>query len=104
MRKWMPWVICLLTFGLSSQLFAAETRKATAASYVELGDQFASAGDFNRAIKTYGIALQFDPDYAPAYFRRGLARQDGGDLSGAVADFSRTLEIMPQCAEAYANR
>ncbi len=53
----------------------AQTRKATAASYIELGDKFARQGDFDRAIGAYNIAIQFAPDFALAYFNRGLARQ-----------------------------
>src|SRR5262249_49368452 len=105
MTKSIFFGVCIASYiGMSPRLFAAETRSTEAASYVELGDKMAHEGDFDRAIKTYGVALQFGPDYAPAFFKRGLARQEAGDLSGAIADFSRTLEIIPSCAEAYANR
>src|SRR5215813_11926938 len=51
----------------------AETRAETAVSYIEQGQKFARLGDFARAIRAYNIALQFSPDFAPAYFNRGLA-------------------------------
>ena len=59
---------CVLVSRLD---IAAQTRTQSAVSYVELGDKFAHNGDLERAISTYGIALQFAPDFAPAYFKRG---------------------------------
>src|SRR5262245_23582011 len=81
-----------------------QTRTQSALSYIELRDKFARHGDFDRAISSYGIALQFVPDFAPAYFKRGLARQAKEDISGAISDYSRTLEIDPRCANAFYNR
>src|SRR4026207_924214 len=81
-----------------------ETLQAEAASYVELGDEFAHRGDFVRAIGAYNVALDFVSDFAPAYFKRGLAHQSRGDFSAAIEDYTKTIEIVPQCAEAYANR
>src|SRR5262245_61691685 len=77
---------------------AAQTRTQSALSYVELGDKFANHGDLDRAISTYGIAIQFAPDFAPAYFKRGLARQAKQDVSGAISDYGKTIEIDPRCA------
>src|SRR5262245_10306066 len=63
---------------------AAQTRQATAASYVELGDKWAKQGEFSRAIKTYDLAVGFSPDFAAAYFKRGCARQALRELPGAI--------------------
>src|SRR5215470_9593061 len=97
----LSFVYCLI-FGPNYS--AAETRRASAASYVELGDKWANLGEFKRAIKTYNLALQFSPDFAVAYFKRGCARRALGDFSEAIADFSKNLEIAPRSAEVYANR
>src|SRR5262245_62012249 len=95
-----------LALGLfaSAGKLGAETRKETALSYVELGDKSASQKDFRRAIAAYNIAIQFDDDCAPAYFKRGLAEQAIGDSSKAIQDYTRAIEIIPEWAEAYANR
>src|SRR5215470_12142662 len=82
---------------------AAESLKE-ATSYVELGDDFAKHGELKLAIGAFSVAIQFAPDYAPAYFKRGLAYQTRGDFSQAISDYSKTLEIVPGCADAYANR
>lgn len=41
---------------------------------------------------------------APPYNNRGLAKQDKGDLEGAIADYNRALELNPRYAPAYNNR
>src|SRR5438552_2631319 len=95
--------VALLLVAFTNKL-PAETRKTEAASYVEQGDKFAQGGDFERAVGAYNIALQFEPDFAPAYFRRGLAQQARGDFSRAIADFDRAIKINSRQPEAYANR
>ena len=50
--------LCLLA---TVDILPAQTRKATAASYIELGDKFARQGDFDRAIGAYNIAIQSHP-------------------------------------------
>src|SRR5947207_989320 len=39
-----------------------------------------------------------------SYFKRGMAYQTRGDLSRAIADYSKTLEILTSFAEGYAKR
>jgi tetratricopeptide (TPR) repeat protein len=41
---------------------------------------------------------------ADAYNNRGFAKQTKGDLEGAIADYSRALELNPRYATAYHNR
>lgn len=38
------------------------------------------------------------------YFLRGEAKRENSDLDGAIADFTKTIEIDPQAAWAYCNR
>src|SRR5262245_19919319 len=83
---------------------SAQTRAQSALSYVELGVNFAHNGDFDRTISTYGIALQFAPDFALAYFKRVLAREAKEHFSGAISDYSKTIEHDPHCAAAFYNR
>jgi serine/threonine-protein kinase len=49
-------------------------------------------------------ALRLNPELAPAYFYRGLARQELRDPAGALADFNRALELDPQLTKVYLNR
>src|SRR5881628_3640501 len=79
----------------------AETRRQTALSYLELGNKFADAGDFDRAIGAYNIALQFAPDFVPAFFHRALAYEARGYALKAIADYTSALEIVPGLTTAY---
>ena len=56
---------------------------------------------YQRALAEYGKAIQLDPDYAEAYYRRGLARLKHGEPQFAVDDFSTTLSLDPDNAHAY---
>jgi tetratricopeptide (TPR) repeat protein len=82
----------------------AETRTQTALSYIELGDKFARAGDFDRAIGAYNIALQFEPDFVPAFFQRALAYEARGDSPKAIADYTNALRVLPTLTTALYNR
>jgi hypothetical protein len=56
-------MICLFPMQCDAQT----PREISAASYLERGKGFAAKGDFGRAIAGFGIALQFDANYANAY-------------------------------------
>jgi tetratricopeptide (TPR) repeat protein len=45
-----------------------------------------------------------NPNYAEAYYNRGVARRALGDKQGAVAEYNQALRINPNYAEAYYNR
>lgn len=44
------------------------------------------------------------PSTAREYFNRGFARQANGDLEGAVADYTKAIEVDPSYLRAYLNR
>jgi tetratricopeptide (TPR) repeat protein len=39
-----------------------------------------------------------------AYFDRGSAKQAKGDMDSAIVDYTKTLQLKPDLAEAYYNR
>ncbi|MEC4895018.1 MAG: tetratricopeptide repeat protein, partial [Oscillatoria sp. PMC 1050.18] len=49
-------------------------------------------------------ALQINPKDADAYYNRGNAKFDQGNLDGAIADYNQALQINPKDADAYYNR
>jgi len=49
-------------------------------------------------------ALAIRPHYAPAYFDRGAAKAASSDAAGALADYSKALEIDPRFLPARYNR
>src|SRR5262245_6343970 len=104
-KLWFLRVLCFwLLWSNVTSGFSAQGREATAASYVELGDKWARAGELGRAVSAYSIAIDFMPEFAQAFFKRGLVQQERGSFSEAISDYSKTLQIEPDCAEAYDNR
>ena len=57
--------------------------------------------DYDRAILEFDLAIQLKPDYADAYFQRGLAYYYHHRYARAIDDLSRCIELKPQDASAY---
>ncbi|HEX2908117.1 MAG TPA: tetratricopeptide repeat protein [Phototrophicaceae bacterium] len=69
------------------------------------GQMYLALYEWDSALADYNAALELDPDYADAYFYRGLLYysilQTGTDLrDDALADFRRYLELAPTGAHA----
>lgn len=60
--------------------------------------------DYRGAIAIFSDLIQRYPDYADAYFNRGIAREKIQDYQGAIADQTKAITINPQLAEAYQAR
>jgi tetratricopeptide (TPR) repeat protein len=56
------------------------------------------------AIKSCTELITRDPKDAAAYFHRGRALNLKGDTAGAIADFSKAIEIRPNYTQAYNSR
>lgn len=52
----------------------------------------------------YGEAIRLNPQFAGAYYNRGVARAAQGDRVGAIADYGEAIRLDPQYAVAYYNR
>jgi tetratricopeptide (TPR) repeat protein len=62
------------------------------------------ATDPDEQIHCYTEAIRLKPDYALAYYNRGLARYDKGDLDAALEDYTEAIRLKPDYAHAYYNR
>ena len=50
-------------------------------------------GELRRAIEDYDTAINLDPNYADAYYGRGLAYGQLGRVDEAIADLARASEL-----------
>ena len=60
--------------------------------------------DNDKAIANYTKAIEIYPEFANAYYNRGMAWYDKGDYDKAIADYTKALEIDRKLANAYNNR
>jgi tetratricopeptide (TPR) repeat protein len=60
--------------------------------------------DYQNAIRSYDRAIEINPNYADAYYNRGLAYKNLKDYQNAIRSYDRAIEIDPNYANAYCNR
>ena len=87
----------------------SKAQQATDAAriHTELGQHYLATGDLQTALTKVQMALQFDPNYAPAYFNLGLLlerRSAGKDRAGAAAAYARGCALGHQKSCALARR
>jgi tetratricopeptide (TPR) repeat protein len=61
---------------------------------------------YDRALTAFSKAIDKDPEYAKAYFARGLIclYYHNRDRDRALSDFNKAIEIDPQFGDVYAER
>jgi Tfp pilus assembly protein PilF len=65
--------------------------------------QATNATDLNEKIELYTKVIELEPNNLDAYFHRALAKNDLGDYSGAIVDYSKIIVLEPD-ADTYYNR
>jgi tetratricopeptide (TPR) repeat protein len=82
-----------------------ESTKSRPVLFLRRGMAKKDAGsDWDGAIAEYNKAIELKPDFAEAYFSRGYAKKEKGDLGGAIVDYTKAIELKPDFARAYNNR
>jgi tetratricopeptide (TPR) repeat protein len=69
-----------------------------------LGLAMSAEGKNKEAINHFNQALLLNPDYANAYFNRGMINIKSGQYKEALQDFSETIRLKPDYIPAYFNR
>jgi tetratricopeptide (TPR) repeat protein len=62
------------------------------------------ASDPDESLRFFTEVIRVKPDYAFAYYNRGIALRHMGDLDGAIRDFDEAIRLDPNDADAYNNR
>src|SRR6266487_10178 len=85
----------------ASRAMDVKEKELTAQEWFENGYK---SPDPDEKIHCYTEAIRLKPDFADAYYNRGLARYDKKDLDGAIKDYTEALRLKPDYATAYNNR
>jgi tetratricopeptide (TPR) repeat protein len=70
---------------------------------VNLGRQFAQAGDLPKAIVHFEEAVQVAPDFYQAHYNLARAREQSGRRQEAIEHYRKTLRLRPDEAAAHYN-
>ena len=75
------------------------------ATHRHFGNTGTDLAEHQLAVNDFSRAIELDPDYAEAYFSRGvLYWRELRNAYRAIRDMTRVLELAPQWAEALFNR
>ncbi|MFG6686331.1 tetratricopeptide repeat protein [Mariniflexile sp. HNIBRBA6329] len=77
----------LISFGQANKFFRQATKTTNLSEKIEL----------------YTKVIELEPKNLDAYFYRGIAKNDLGDYSGAIVDYSKIILLQPD-ADTYYNR
>ena len=69
-----------------------------------LGIENYVAKQVDEAIKYYNKAIELNPQFAEAFYNRGLAKADLGKPEEAIKDYDRAIKLNPLYSKAYNNR
>jgi len=73
--------------------------------YLTAGLDKSGISDFEGAYSDFSIAIEMNPNYAEAYYRRGLLLgKEMHKYSKAIKDFTKAIKLKPDFAEAYYDR
>ena len=73
-------------------------------SKTDIGNMYLAAEKYEKAIAYYDKALQLNPNLAHAYLKRADAKDELGDIAGAIEDYDNVIKLDFDKANAYYNR
>ncbi len=73
--------------------------------YNNRGNEYHVLGNYRQAIEDYGRAIEIKPDYAEAYYNRGIAyAKSPSQYKLAIDDFNEAIRLKPDYTKAYNSR
>jgi tetratricopeptide (TPR) repeat protein len=79
-------------------------RKPQAAVYDDRAEVHRCLGNHAAALKDCDRAIELNPKFIEAYFRRGLTYTELGDLELALKNYTATIDLNPEHINAYLQR
>ena len=103
-------IVTAIIIAVLAALILGTYATVSAENYNNLGVQEYEKGNYEKAIEYFTKAIELKPDYAEAYFNRGLAHFKTGSYYNkepyekAIQDFTKAIELKPDFADAYYHR
>ena len=91
---------CLVLAAAVVLSVACSNPEAAKREYLESANRFAAEGNLTEAILQYRNALQVDPRFGEARWQLGLAYEKQQNAAGALGEFVRAADLMPERADA----
>jgi tetratricopeptide (TPR) repeat protein len=101
MRKIIISIFLVLTFLCSPAMSLTAIDWLNKADALIKGDRYT---DPKKAIKYLSKAIKLQPDYAKAYYKRGIAYDELRQYQWAIEDYNKAIRLQPDYARAYYNR
>jgi tetratricopeptide (TPR) repeat protein len=79
-------------------------RKPRATVYDDRAEVHRCLGNYSEAIQDCDRAIELNPQFIEAYFRRGLAYTERGDLDLALVNYTTTIDLDPHHINAWIQR
>lgn len=96
----MKWVVLFLI----PITLVAQTRERDADRHFSLGEKAFEGQSWVDAIAHFDTAIAYNPAHFDAFYSRAIAREQTGDLDGAIADYGAMIHLDPDFTETYWNR
>lgn len=100
-------MLCVLATGsVSAQATTDEPKPSNALARLDYAQaqEVEDTGDYDEAIRIYGLVIDREPDFWPAYYKRGEAYAIQGEYEQAAENYSRVIELQPDFALVYVAR
>jgi len=81
----------------------AEVTKNNYRAYFNLGKAFSDAGQIDKAVHHYSIAVKMEPDWSEAHHNLGVAFFKEGKLAEAIEHYTTAIKLKPDRPETHNN-
>ena len=75
----------------------------TVQDHFQKGNEYAQAGDFEKAVVEYQAVLEAEPENVSVLTNLGVVYYSLGQLDEAIAQYNKALELAPQDADIHSN-
>lgn len=86
------------------QSFAANAYKKCGDIHLRQGSEYGIQIRYEKAIKEYNKAIEFNPNDDESYYNRGEAYKSLRQYEFAIQDYTKSIELNPDSRYAYKNR